>query len=56
MHGFYGKYLSIDLDKKTHSVETINDDVYNTYLGGKGLASHGRAPFLCRGPTSRRER
>jgi len=40
MHGFYGKYLNIDLGKKNHSIETINDDVYETYLGGKGLASY----------------
>ena len=40
MDGFYGRYLNIDLSKKTHSFETINDDVYETYLGGKGLASY----------------
>jgi aldehyde:ferredoxin oxidoreductase len=40
MHGFYGRYLNIDLGKKNHSIETINDDVYETYLGGKGLASY----------------
>ena len=40
MQGFYGRYLSIDLGKKKHSFETISDDVYETYLGGKGLASY----------------
>ena len=40
MHGFYGRYLNIDLGKKNHSIETINDEVYETYLGGKGLASY----------------
>ena len=40
MYGFYGRYLNIDLGKKNHSIETINDDVYETYLGGKGLASY----------------
>jgi aldehyde:ferredoxin oxidoreductase len=40
MHGFYGRYLKIDLGRKKHSIETINDDVYETYLGGKGLASY----------------
>jgi len=40
MHGFYGRYLTIDLGKKDHSIETLNDDVYETYLGGKGLASY----------------
>jgi aldehyde:ferredoxin oxidoreductase len=40
MQGFYGRYLSIDLGEKKHSIETINDEVYETYLGGKGLASY----------------
>ena len=40
MHGFYGRYLTIDLGKKDHSIETLNDDIYETYLGGKGLASY----------------
>ena len=40
MQGFYGRYLSIDLGKKNHRIETINDEVYETYLGGKGLASY----------------
>jgi len=40
MHGFYGRYLNIDLGKKNHSIETLNDEVYETYLGGKGLASY----------------
>jgi len=40
MYGFYGRYLNIDLGKKNQSIETINDDVYETYLGGKGLASY----------------
>jgi aldehyde:ferredoxin oxidoreductase len=40
MYGFYGRYLNIDLGKKNYSIETINDDVCKTYLGGKGLASY----------------
>ena len=40
MYGFYGRYLNIDLGKKNYSIETINDDVFETYLGGKGLASY----------------
>ena len=40
MYGFYGKYLNIDLGKKNHRIETINDDIFETYLGGKGLASY----------------
>ncbi len=40
MYGFYGRYLNIDLGKKNYSIETINDDICKTYLGGKGLASY----------------
>ena len=40
MRGFYGRYLSIDLGKKKHSIGPIKDEVYETYLGGKGLASY----------------
>lgn len=40
MHGFYGRYLNIDLGQKKYSIETIDDQVFRTYLGGKGLASY----------------
>ena len=40
MHGFYGRYLIIDLSNKNHRIETIADDVHESFLGGKGLASH----------------
>ena len=40
MQGFYGRYLVIDVGEKKHSIETLNDEVYGTYLGGKGLASY----------------
>ncbi len=39
MKGFYNQILNIDLSKKQIHVEPIEDDVYSTYLGGKGLAS-----------------
>ena len=39
MYGFYGKILKIDLTTSSHCVETVPEDVYKTYLGGKGLAT-----------------
>ncbi len=39
MHGFYNQMLMIDLSSQTIKIETIDDTVYSTYLGGKGLAS-----------------
>jgi aldehyde:ferredoxin oxidoreductase len=40
MKGFYGRILKIDLDKKKFNIETVSDDIYDRYLGGKGLASY----------------
>lgn len=40
MHGFYGKILKIDLNNLSFTVESIPDEIYQTYLGGKGLASY----------------
>ncbi len=40
MKGFHNKILKIDLTKKNYSIETIEDDILKTYLGGKGLASY----------------
>ncbi|MCK5348882.1 MAG: aldehyde:ferredoxin oxidoreductase, partial [Desulfobacula sp.] len=39
MHGFYNQILNIDLSKQEIRVQQIEDDIYSTYLGGKGLAS-----------------
>jgi len=39
MQGFYNQILTIDLSKKKFQVEKIEDKIYSTYLGGKGLAS-----------------
>jgi len=39
MHGYYGKILTIDLNSRSFEIEKIPDDIYKTYLGGKGLAS-----------------
>ncbi len=40
MEGFFSKALHIDLSNQTHTVETIDDSVFQRYLGGKGLATH----------------
>lgn len=39
MQGFYNQILNINLSKQTVHVQKIDDDIYATYLGGKGLAS-----------------
>lgn len=39
MHGFYGKILKIELNEKSFVTESVPDTIYETYLGGKGLAS-----------------
>ncbi|MBW2082262.1 MAG: aldehyde ferredoxin oxidoreductase family protein, partial [Deltaproteobacteria bacterium] len=40
MHGFYGRILKIDVSGKAFEIESISDDTYKKYLGGKGLASY----------------
>jgi len=40
MDGFYGRILKIDLSSKRFDIEPVEDAVYETYLGGKGLASY----------------
>ncbi len=40
MDGFYGRILKVDLNRKSFDIEPIEDAVYETYLGGKGLASY----------------
>ncbi|MCP4021237.1 MAG: aldehyde ferredoxin oxidoreductase family protein [Desulfobacteraceae bacterium] len=39
MQGFYNKILVVDLTAQRFQVQTIEDDVYEKYLGGKGLAT-----------------
>jgi aldehyde:ferredoxin oxidoreductase len=39
MHGFYNQILNIDLSTQQVNVQPIKDEIYSTYLGGKGLAS-----------------
>jgi aldehyde:ferredoxin oxidoreductase len=40
MHGFYGRYLKIDLTHETFDLVPLNDEILLRYLGGKGLASY----------------
>jgi aldehyde:ferredoxin oxidoreductase len=40
MNGVFGKILNIDLNTRNYSEEPIEDSVYASFLGGKGLASH----------------
>jgi len=40
MYGFYNKVLHIDLSKKSFQEESIGDEVYQEYLGGKGLGTY----------------
>jgi aldehyde:ferredoxin oxidoreductase len=40
MKGFYGRILKIDLTRKNFQIDTVDDAIYEKYLGGKGLASY----------------
>jgi len=40
MYGFYNKILSINLTEQSFKIETLPEKIYQTYLGGKGLASY----------------
>lgn len=40
MNGVFGKILKIDLSHRRFSEETIEDSVYESFIGGKGLASY----------------
>ena len=40
MNGRYGRILRIDLSEKKFWTETVEDEIYDQYLGGKGLASY----------------
>jgi len=40
MDGFFGRILKVDLSEKKYSVEPVRDDIFEKYLGGKGLASY----------------
>ena len=38
-YGHLGKVLFVDLTDKTHRIETIDESVYRSYLGGYGLGA-----------------
>jgi len=40
MKGFAGQILNVDLSSKTWWAEKIDDEVYASYLGGKGLGTY----------------
>jgi len=40
LDGCFGQVLKIDLDTRQWHVEEIPEDIQQTYLGGKGLATH----------------
>jgi aldehyde:ferredoxin oxidoreductase len=40
MHGFYGRILAVDLSARRYRIEPVADEVFEQYLGGKGLAAH----------------
>jgi len=40
MYGNHGKILHIYLDKKEYKVEELSPDVYERYIGGKGLGTY----------------
>ncbi len=39
MHGFYNQIIIIDLTSQAYQIEPVADEIYQKYLGGKGLAS-----------------
>ncbi|MCP4689744.1 MAG: aldehyde:ferredoxin oxidoreductase, partial [Desulfobacterales bacterium] len=40
MKGFFKRLLVIDLSNRTSRVDPLEEDVFQRYLGGKGLATH----------------
>ncbi|MQL50726.1 aldehyde:ferredoxin oxidoreductase [Desulfofundulus thermobenzoicus] len=40
MYGFYGRILRVDLTGRTFAVENLSADIYEEYLGGKGLGTY----------------
>jgi len=40
MYGFFNRLLKIDLTNEAFHIETIKDEVFKTYLGGKGLGTY----------------
>jgi aldehyde:ferredoxin oxidoreductase len=40
MHGFYNRILTVDMSSSSATIEKIEDEVIEEYLGVKGLATH----------------
>ena len=40
MDGFYNKVLHIDLGKASFREESVSDEIYSTFLGGKGVGTY----------------
>ncbi len=40
MKGFFGKVLVIDLSNRSYEIEDLEDKILESYLGGKGVATH----------------
>ncbi len=40
MQGYHGQILRIDMTRKTFRTETIDDRVYESFIGGKGIGSY----------------
>lgn len=40
MYGFYGRVLRIHLNEKKSNIEAVDDEIFEKYLSGKGLASY----------------
>jgi aldehyde:ferredoxin oxidoreductase len=40
MYGSYGRVLCIDMSRPGYSIEPLAEEVWETYLGGKGLGSY----------------
>ncbi|MBW1780928.1 MAG: aldehyde ferredoxin oxidoreductase family protein [Deltaproteobacteria bacterium] len=40
MKGFYNRILKVNLSDSSFLIEPVSDDIFEKYLGGKGLATH----------------
>ncbi|MBW1644423.1 MAG: aldehyde:ferredoxin oxidoreductase, partial [Deltaproteobacteria bacterium] len=40
MKGFHNQILHIDVSKKNHTKESVDDEILEKYLGGKGFSTH----------------
>ena len=40
MHGFYGRLLHVDLSRQRFSIQGLEEETLQRFLGGKGVASH----------------